>query len=66
MPHSESVKVLGPKWRKRAMLPSCHWSWEAEGRGKMGRGGGLTNEFTEEKSVRRIRKVIWEMGFVSF
>ena len=48
------------------MLPSCHWSWEAEGRGRMGRGGGLTNEFTEEKSVRRIRKVIWEMGFVSF
>ena len=43
---------------------SFHQSWKAEGRGKMGRGGGLTNEFTEEmRSERRIRKVIWEMGF---
>ena len=66
VPHSESEKVLGPKWRKRAMLPSCHWSCRAEGRGKMGRGGGgLTrNEFTQERSERRTRKVIWEMGFV--
>jgi hypothetical protein len=33
----------------------------------MGRGGGLTNEFTEEmRSERRIRKVIWEMGSVGF
>jgi len=32
----------------------------------MGRGGGgLTrNEFTQERSESRTRKVIWEMGFV--
>lgn len=41
VPHSESLKVLGPKWRKRAISPSCHWSWGAEGRGGMGSGGGL-------------------------
>lgn len=48
VPHSESVKVLVPKWKKRAISPSCHESWEAEGRGKMGRGGGLIGGFEME------------------
>lgn len=40
-PHSESVNVFMPKWKKRAVFPSCHWSWNAFGMGKMGSGGGL-------------------------
>lgn len=51
VPHSESVKVFGPKWRKRAMWPSCHWSWGEEGMGRMGRGGGLTIGFEEEEDA---------------
>lgn len=58
-PHSESVKVLGPKWRNMAMLPSCHESCREVGRGKMGRGGGFRCEEedkgVEDNSERRMR-----------
>lgn len=65
VPHSESVKVLGPKWRNMAMWPSCHWSWGAEGRGSIGRGGGfLSNEDEQEveesESERRSKR--WSLG----
>lgn len=67
MPHSESVKVLGPKWRKSAIEESCHWSWGDEGRGKMGRGGGFLRgelEIGMKYSARRVRMRFCEMGFV--
>lgn len=56
------------------MFPSCHWSWEAEGIGKTGRGGGSLNFRLEEEdeergwneSERRTKMVNWEMGFVMF
>ena len=70
VPHSVSLKVLGPKWRKRAMLASCHWSCEAEGIGRTGRGGGaLTFEEEEESGVNESRRANWakcDMGIVNF
>lgn len=44
VPHSVSVKVLGPKWRKSAMSDSCHESCCEVGKGKIGIGGGLGKE----------------------
>lgn len=41
VPHSESVKVLVPKWRKRAISESCHESCREVGMGIIGIGGGL-------------------------
>lgn len=75
VPHSESVKVLGPKWRNMAMCPSCHWSWGAEGRGRMGRGGGFLGSEDEEEeeeerdkgvseSERKMKRVRCEIEFV--
>lgn len=67
MPHSESVKVLGPKWRKSAIEESCHSSWGDEGRGKMGRGGGFLRgelEMGMKYSASRVRMRFCEMGFV--
>lgn len=43
-PHSVSVKVLGPKWRKRAISVSCHESCCEVGMGKIGIGGGMGKE----------------------
>lgn len=41
VPHSESVNVLGPKWRKSAISESCHESCWDDGIGRMGIGGGV-------------------------
>lgn len=61
-PHSESVKVLVPKWKKMAISVSCHEScWEV-GMGRSGSGGGgggwwrRGREEGREK-VRRRRKM---------
>jgi len=58
VPHSESVKVLVPKWKKRAMPPSCHWSWKVVGRGKIGRGGG----FWGQDAGTQKENLNWEIG----
>lgn len=63
MPHSVSVKVLGPKWRKRAISESCHESWCEVGRGKIGIGGGFGCEeesddvISKEQKKMKIKKV---------
>ena len=41
VPHSESVNVLGPKWRKSAISESCQESCWDDGIGSMGIGGGV-------------------------
>lgn len=58
VPHSESVKVLVPKWKKRAMPSSCHWSWKVVGRGKIGRGGGFREQDAGTKKQQRHRRRI--------
>lgn len=50
------------------MCPSCHWSWGAEGRGKMGSGGGfLSTEDEEEEedseNERKSKRGNFEMEF---
>lgn len=65
VPHSVSVKVLGPKWRKRAISESCHWSCCEVGRGKNGIGGGFGEEWEGwnwERIRERVKMGIWEMG----
>lgn len=50
------------------MEESCHWSWDDEGSGRMGRGGGLWRAERgmrqRESSVRTI--MFCEMGFANF
>lgn len=63
-PHSELVKVLGPKWRNMAISVSCHEScWEV-GMGRSGSGGGGWRRESEEgrEKVRRKMKN-GEMGW---
>ena len=38
-PHSRSVKVFTPKWRKSASSSCCQRSWEGDGRGRAWRDG---------------------------
>lgn len=58
VPHSESVKVLGPKWRNMDMDPSCHWSCWDEGRGVIGRGCGFSGvDLDRERSEEKKRRV---------
>lgn len=52
MPHSELVKVLVPKWKKSAMFASCHESWDDDGSGRIGRGGGLGVDVLVRKKWR--------------
>jgi len=60
VPHSESVKVLGPKWRNMAMDPSCHWSCWEDGRGKIGHGCGFSSddefEIWERERIEKKKK----------
>lgn len=49
-----SMKVLGPKWRKRAISESCHESCCELGRGRIGIGGGFGNN-------EEIENEIWQM-----
>ena len=50
VPHSESVKVLGPKWRNIITSLCCHFNWEKEGSGRIGNGGAVeTPSFAEQK-----------------
>lgn len=36
-----------------AILPSCHWSWEADGMGKMGSGGGSSGSTVKDKEEEK-------------
>lgn len=52
------------------MLASCHWSCEAEGMGRTGRGGGPLTRLEEEETgvneSRRTNMEKFEIGIVNF
>jgi len=51
--------VFVPKWKKRAMLEFCHWSWNAVGRGRIGSGGGVWFDETGVRDEQRSIRSVW-------
>ena len=51
VPHSESVKVLGPKCMNMAISENCHESCCEVGMGRIGIGGGFGCEEEEENEA---------------